>query len=309
MPGPSAKQLIGGGLVLGGLAIAGYLIKLAVDSYYIGRRIRNQAFNGFDPANANYHRNISNAFHQILENDPNFIWDAGVHAVGADDMRDFLDADVGTQPAMTVNCQQTAGMLAQIFLGDAPQEGIGLPVGNVALEEYQGGINQLGFFATQAGPVLRNEPNVYRLDNGARRPLRFWHSHWVVRVGGGAGGNRYYDPSYGTSQGGTGEYAAPANMSVADVDRHFNVPGNVINGVYIEDVMVVNAGNPHQGYYLACQREANGTLRQAAAADPLLPFVVIGPIIWGGMSYALDQTNFVANLPGPVPGQLAALVL
>lgn len=291
-------------LALGGLIIGRYLIKKAINNYYIGRRIRNQAFNSLDPTDANFHRNISNRLHQILENNPNFQW-IPIAYVRDDELADFLDEDVNDNPALKVYCEQIARMLGQILTSAAPQDGIGLPANAIGYSMYDN--NNRGFFATQHGPVLRNPTNTFEL-NGQAQNLYYWASHYLITVTQN-GNTRYYDPSYGSSQGGTGEFAQPADMARANVAREFTLANNNIGNVYVERVMVVQAPVDLVGYFLICQQDGAGGLRHStthANNTELYPYAIIGPISWDNMAMNLDTNNFVAQMPQALQDGLAA---
>lgn len=297
---------IGGGLLLGGLIIGGYLIKKAVNNYYIGRRVRNQAFNDLDPTDNNFHLNISNQFHQVLEDDPNFTWQAIPAGVGPPQMEAFLDSNVDSNPALACTCNQISAMLFHILSGDAPQNGIGLQAGMLQQQEYTGA-NGYGFFAAQNGEVLRSPRNVFTLA-GLAQNFRYWGSHYVLLVTEN-GNTRIYDPSYGV------EYVQIEDMSAADVTRLMNVTVNNINGVFVKRILQVTNQNNIQiaqhgdlsGYYLVCERDGQG-LRHGTApvADGVdRPMAFIGPIEWENQPDNLTGDQFAAQMPQGQQDQLA----
>ncbi|MCJ9429038.1 hypothetical protein [Kordiimonas marina] len=120
---------------------------------------------------------------------------------------------------------------------------------NFAVNEYTGTYHQ-GFIATHTNQVMGLSANTWR-PNGTAAGFYNWENHKTLVYN-----NQYYDPSYGTSQGGLGYYANEADMAVAQIRGSVNFNQDQFVGIYVLGVLKTDDAAPlaHKGFYVACAR-------------------------------------------------------
>ena len=115
---------------------------------------------------------------------------------------------------------------------------------------YPGQYNQ-GFISTHQNTPLGLDPNIYNPGNGNTVNFQLWANHQTVEYN-----NRFYDPSYATTQGGLGFYNAEATMAQAQIHSSIDFQANQFPNNFVIDIVKTdnNAPNLLKGFYIQCSR-------------------------------------------------------
>jgi|GEM_PF-3211108 len=154
-----------------------------------------------------------------------------------------------------------------------------------------------GFISAHANTPLNLEPNVYTT-LGVQVPFYWWGNHKVMSYDG-----RYFDPTYGTSQGGPGYYPDLESMAAAQIFSPV-VPGDTQFGdIAVHSLFMTDDAAPRalRGVYIVCFENTSNQQLSTDARASTNRSIAIGPICESGgnasNSFNFDtSTNYLAGI-------------
>ncbi|TNE61544.1 MAG: hypothetical protein EP335_15400 [Alphaproteobacteria bacterium] len=223
-------------------------------------------------------RAISNRLHTVIAGGGIWVWDGAAGSGSTDNARGLLDGTFHRG-----QCEVPARALMLLLTTPTPY-GFGLDPSAVQIATYSGAGSR-GFIAAHAGAPLGLAPNIY--DAGGHPSNYYsWGNHKVVAFTDPVShAVTYFDPSYATTQGGNGSYAALANMVAAQTVIPNPAPAmDQFGTLFVESFSMTDDAAPPalKGFYLTCAKQKNG-LALATTADATGPnagnfeFIEIGP--------------------------------
>lgn len=221
-----------------------------------GRTINGQVLGGLNHGNV---LAFSNRFHDTLAHHDLWTWNPFIPGEWEGHGCRVADGDINAG-----ECAMLAQALFVLLTYPNPY-GFNEDAGNFEVRQYHGANNH-GFIVRHQNAPFHLDANIYNV-GGHRVDYYLWSNHKTLRYNG-----RFYDPSYGTSQGGQGFYANEDAMATAQIQGDIDFGEDQFQGeVLVDSVVMTDNTAPValKGFYIAVVRSiVDGHL--AADADELM---------------------------------------